>query len=137
MQEAIPSPFSIAGGRRIWHEVCFFLHQTRHYISLKRLLWCHREVGNLGPHGRMRLVQCSIVCVIILSRMLLFLAPSAFVPMPLTWSSLITFPHILVINKWYLCVKVVNYKMLHKYKVFKKCLHQISEHSLWKESNSS
>ena len=35
---AIPSPFPVAGGVRIQHEVCFFLHQTEHPSYLKRLL---------------------------------------------------------------------------------------------------
>lgn len=138
IQGAVPSTFQTAGSMRIWHEVYFFLHQIGHHISLKRLLGCHRKVGNLGPWDRMKLVQCSIVPVTILSGLLLlFIAcfPSSPYTLPALHCSIF---HLFLSPKMISIFKLfVNYKVLCKCKLFENCyLHQISEHSLWEESTS-
>lgn len=85
--------------------MCFFSHQTGHLSSLKRSLGFHRgrwESGVLGVgRGSFRAVSC--LWEYLSGLLLLFLASPPFVPMHLTWSSLITIPLALVINKCSLC----------------------------------
>ena len=57
------SPLAIAGGMRIQHEVCFFLHQTGHHRSLKRLLESQKSWEPEVLEGKVRFVQCNIISV--------------------------------------------------------------------------
>jgi len=60
---AMLSPLPLAGGMRIQHEVCFFLHQTGHHSSLKRLLENKKSWEPEVLEGRVRFVQCNIISV--------------------------------------------------------------------------
>ena len=62
-QVAMLSPLPLAGGMRIQHEVCFFLHQTGHHSSLKRLLENKKSWEPEVLEGRVRFVQCNIISV--------------------------------------------------------------------------
>lgn len=62
-QGAVLSPLPIPGGMRIQHEVRFFLYQTGHHSSLKRLLESKKSWEPEVLGDRVSFVQCNIISV--------------------------------------------------------------------------